>query len=76
MLHATIRYQDDIIHRSTRFKLSLLHIREFDINSNHLSPSLEYNDHSVLNFPLQFAPKQVDSTTNLLDEVVLTKVIL
>ena len=41
-----------------------------------LSTNSEYNDHSVLNFPLQFTPNQVDSTTNLLDKVVITKVVL
>ena len=46
------------------------------MNNNHLSTNSTYNDHSVLNFPLQFTPNQVDSTTNLLDEVVLTEVIL
>ena len=76
MLHATICYQDDIICRSTRFKLSLLHFNELNMNNNHLSTNSEYNDHSVLNFPLQFTPNQVDSTTNLLDKVVLTEVVL
>ena len=52
MLRATIRCQDDIICRSTRFKSPLLHFNELDINNNHLSTNSEYNDHSVLNFPL------------------------
>ena len=70
MLHATICCQDDIIRRSTRFKSSLLHFNELDLNINHLSTNSEYNDHSILNFPLQFTPNQVDSTTDLLDEVI------
>ena len=77
MLEATTRCRGDIIHRSTRFKLSLIHFNKLNVNNNHLSTKLEYNDHySVLNFPLQFTPTQVDSTTNLLDDVVLTKVVL
>ena len=71
MLRATICCQDDFICRSTRFKLSILHFNEFDMNNNHLSTNSEYNDHSVLNFSLQFTLNQVDSTTDLLDEVVL-----
>ena len=60
----------------TRFKLYLLHFNELDINKNHLLTDSEYNDHSVLNFSLQFTPNQVDSTSNLLDDVVLTEVVL
>ena len=59
MLRANICCQDDIIRRSTRFKPSLLHFNEFDMNNNHLSTNSTYNDHSVLNFPLQFTPNQV-----------------
>ena len=73
MLCAIICYQDDIIHRSTRSKPSLLYFNKLDINNNHLSKKSEYNDHSVLHFPLQFSPNQVDSTTNLWNDVVLTK---
>ena len=76
MLHATICCQDNIICRSTRFKLSLLHFNKLDINNNHVLTNSEYNNHSILNFPLQFTPNQVDSTTNLLDNVVLTEVVL
>ena len=76
MLCANICCQDDIIRQSTRFKPSLLHFNKFNMNNNHLSTNSTYNDHSVLNFPLQFTPNQVDYTTNLLDEVVLIKVIL
>ena len=76
MLRATIRCQDDIICSSTRFKSSLLHFNKLDINNTHLLTNSKYNDHSVINFPLQFAPNQVDSTTNLLDDVVLTEVVL
>ena len=76
MLKATIRCQDDIICRSTRSKSSLLYFDKLDIDNNHLLIDSEHNDHSVPNFPLQFAPNQVDSTTDLLDNVVLTKVVI
>ena len=76
MLWAIICRQDAIICKSTRFKSSLLHFNELDIDNNHLSTNSEGNNYSVINFPLQFAPKQVDSTTDLLDNVVLTEVVL
>ena len=74
VLRATICCQDDVICRSTRFKYSLLDFKELDINNNHLPTNSEYNDHSFLNFKLQFTPNQVNSTTNLLDDVILTEV--
>ena len=74
MLHANICCQDDIIHKSTRFKLSLFHSNQID--NNHLSTNSEYNDYFVLNFPLQFTFNQVGSTTDPLDKVVLTEIIL
>ena len=76
MLHATICCQGDIICRSTRFKLSLLNFNKLDIDNIHLSTKSEHNDHSGINFPLQAALDQVDSTTDLLDDVVLTEVVL
>ena len=76
MLHATISCQIDIICRSTRFKSSLLDFNKLNINNNHLLTNSEYNDRSVLNFPHQFTPNQVNSTTDLLDNVVLTAVVL
>ena len=76
MLCATICCQVDIVRRSTRFKSSILHFNELNIDNNHLLTNSEYNDHTVNNFPLQFATNQVDSTTNLLDNVVLTEVVI
>ena len=76
MLRATISCQDDIICRSTRFKPSLLHFNEFNMNNDHLSTNSEYKDQYIVNFSPQFIPNQVDSTTNLSDEVVLTEVVL
>ena len=76
MLHATICCQGDIICRSTRFKLSLLNFNKLDVNNNQLSTKSEYNDYSVLNFSLRFTNNQVDSTTDLLYNVVSTEVVL
>ena len=76
MLCAIICRHDDIICRSTRFKLSLVHFKELDIDNNHLLTNSEYNDCSVINFPLQFALNQVDSTTDMLDNMILTEVVL
>ena len=76
MLCAIIRRQDDIICRSTRFKSSILHSNKLDIDNNYLLTNSEYNDYSNINFPLQFAPNQVDPTTNLLDDVVITEIVL
>ena len=76
MLWAIICRQDAIICKSTRFKSSLLHFNELNIDNNHLSTNSEYDDYSGINFPLQFALNQVDSTTNPLDDVILTEVVL
>ena len=76
MLRATIRCQVDTICRSTRFKSSLLHFNKLDTNNIHLSTKSEYNDHSVLIFPPCITRNQVDSTTDLLDDVDLTEVVL
>ena len=76
MLRANIHCPDDIIRKSTRFKPSLLNSDKFDMNNNHLSTNSTYSDHSVLNFLLKFTPNHIDSTTNLLNEVVLTEVVM
>ena len=76
MVHANIRCQDNVICRSTRFKSSLVHFNKLNMNNNYFSINSKYNDHSVLDFPLQFTPNQVDSTTGLLDDIVLTEVVL
>ena len=46
------------------------------MDNNHILTNSTYNDHCVFNFPLQFTPNQVDSTIDLLDEVVLTEVVM
>ena len=76
MLCAIIHCQDAIVCRSTRFMLSLLHFNKLDIDNNHVSTNLEYDDHFGINLPLQFTLNQVGYTSNLLDNVVLTEVVL
>ena len=76
MLCATICRQDDTVCRSRRFKLSILHFNKLDIDNNHLSTNSEYDNYSSIYFPIESAPNQVDSTTDLLDDVVLTEVVL
>ena len=44
--------------------------------NNHLSVNSTHTDHSILNSPPKFTSNQVDSTTDLLDEVVLTGVVM
>ena len=75
MLCAIICCQDASIRRSTRFKLSLLHFNKLNIDNNQLSKNSKCDDYSDINFPLNFTLNQVDSTTNLLDNV-LTEVVL
>ena len=76
LLRANISCREDIIRRPTRFKPSRLQSNKFDMNNKHVSVNSTHNDHSIHNFLLQFAPNHVDPTTDLLDEVVLTKVVL
>ena len=76
MLCAIIHRTNAIIHKSTRFKSSLLRFNKLNIDNNHVSTNSKYDDYSGINFPLQFAPNQVDSTTDMLDDVVLTEVVL
>ena len=73
---AIICCQDAIICRSTRFKLSLLYFNKLNIDNNHVSTNSDYDDYPGINFPFQFVFNQVYSTTNLLDNVVLTEVVL
>ena len=46
------------------------------MNNNNLSVNSTHNDHSIFSFLLQFIPNHIDPTTNLLDKVILTEVIL
>ena len=47
-----------------------------DTGNNHLSMDLGYDNHSCIYLPYCQGPNQVDSSINLLDKVILTKVVL
>ena len=76
MLRALGHRQNITLRGSTKLKLSLLPFEELNRGIDHLSTNSEYDTRSRINFPLRHAPNQVDSNTNLLDKVILTKVVL
>ena len=45
------------------------------MGNDRLSTNSEYDNHSSINFPLQYALNQVDSNIDLLDEVILTDIL-
>ena len=55
MVRADLSYYDDITRRSTRFKTPLLHSNKFDMNYKYFSVNSTNTDHSIFNFPPQFA---------------------
>ena len=46
------------------------------MNNNYVSVNSTHNDHSNLNFLLQFTPNHVNPNTDLLNEMFLTEVVL
>ena len=46
-----------------------------DVGNDHLSTHLGYDNHSCINFSFHQGLNQVDASTNLLDKVVLPKVV-
>ena len=46
-----------------------------DAGNDHLSMDSGYDNDSCINFPLSQDLNQVDSSTNLLDKVILTEVV-
>ena len=46
-----------------------------DASNNHLSINSGYDNHSCINFPFRQGLNQVDLSTDLLDKVILTKVV-
>ena len=67
--------QDVIFCGSTKLR-SFLPFDKLDIGNNHLSTDLGYDNHSCINFPFHRDLNQVDSSTDLLDEMILTKVVI
>ena len=73
----SLNYRHDITAReNTNLKSSLLPFEELIINNGGLSTKSEYINCSNINFPLHNALNKVDLNTDLLDEVILTKVVL
>ena len=68
--------QDITLCGSTKLNSSLLPFDELNMENNHLSTNLGYDKCSSINFPFHHALNQVDSSTDLLDEVILTEVVL
>ena len=76
MFRALNHCQDIIVRESTKLKVSLLPVKKLNMGNNHLSTNSEYNNRSSINFHIQHTLNQVDSNTDLLDEVILTEVVL
>ena len=76
MLHAINHCQDITLLGSTKLKSSLLPFKELNMGNNHLSTNSGYDNCSSINFPFHHTLNQVDLNTDLLDEVILTEVVL
>ena len=61
---------------TTKSKIFLLPFDKLDMDNNHSSTNSGYDNHSCFNFPFYHALNQVDSSINLLDEAILTEVVL
>ena len=68
--------QDIIVHGYTKLKLCLLLFEELNMGNDDLSINSEYDNCFNINVPFQHALNQVDSITNLVDEVILIEVVL
>ena len=76
MLRALNLRQDVVLLGSTKLEPSLLPLDELIMGKDHLSTDSGYDNHSCINFPFHRALNQVDSNTDLLDEVILIEVVL
>ena len=76
MLCSLNHCQDITVQKDTKLKSSLLPFEELNMGNGDLSTNLEYDNRSNINFPLHHALNQDDSNTNLLDGVILTKIVL
>ena len=75
MLRVLNLCQNVTLRGSTKLK-SLLPFDKSNIGNDHLSTDSGYDNHSCLNFLFHCALNQVDLSTDLLDEVILTKVVI
>ena len=76
MLCSLNHRQDITVHENTELESFLLLFKELNMGNGDLSTNSEYDNLPNINFPLHHALNQVDSNTNLLDEVILTVVVL
>ena len=68
--------QDAIFCRSTEMKSPFLAFDESNVYINYILRDPEYIDRFCINFPCHGVFNQVDLDTNLLDNVLLTKVVV
>ena len=76
MICAINLYQDDSSYESTKMKPRFLPFDEQDLCNDYILKDPEYIDRFCINFLCHFVLNQVNSNTNLLDNVVLTKDVL
>ena len=72
MLRSLNRCQDITGCENTTLKSSILPFEELNMGNGDLSTNLEYDRRSNINFPLHLTLNQVDSNTNMLNEMILT----
>ena len=76
MLRAINLCQDATLCDSTKMKPPFLFFDEPSLCNDYILRDSEYIDRSCINFPCHRVLNQVDSDTDLLDNVILTKVAL
>ena len=76
MLCSLNHCQDITVRKNTELKQPLLPFKELNIGNSDLSTNSKYDSCSNIDFPLHHALNKVDLNNDLLDEVILTEVIL
>ena len=70
MLCSLNHRQDIRVRENTKLKSPLLPFDKLDIGNDHLLTDSGYDNHSCINFPFHRVLNQVNSSADLLDEVV------
>ena len=76
MLHSINHRQDSTVCEIIILKSAVLPFDKLNMGNIDLSTNSIYYNHSNTNFPLHNTLNQVDSNTDLIDEVILTEVVL
>ena len=76
ILHSLNHNQDITTGDNTKLKSPILPFEVLNMGNGDLSTNSKYDNRSNINFLLHHALNQVDLNTNLLDKVILTKVVL